>query len=137
MMDHALELNKELQKKVKEELQRIEEQLQANQKMQQRVELLIKEAAIVRKTARCRIATFYPMLNKSVCVTTFIHYLSASQWLVNLLFLCVFFVQRPNDNDDVVVKHAHGVTPLYAYGKCLYSVTSDFLAMKYMYDMYI
>lgn len=66
-MDHALELNRLLQAKVKMELQRIEEELDANQKMQLRVELLIKEAAIVRKTTRCRVATFYPSLNKSVC----------------------------------------------------------------------
>lgn len=69
-MDHALDLNRLLQAKVKVELQRIEEELDANQKMQLRVELLIKEAAIVRKTTRCRVATFYPSLNKSVCGCT-------------------------------------------------------------------
>lgn len=112
-MEHALELNRLLQAKVKVELQRIEEELDANQKMQLRVELLIKEAAIVRKTTRCRVATFYPSLNKSVCVSACV------KANVSIVHICFVGKQRPMDNDDAIAKHTHGVTPLYAYEKCL------------------
>ena len=34
----------------------------------------------------------------------------------------MYVLQRPMDNDDAIAKHTHGVTPLYAYEKCLCSL---------------
>ena len=68
MVERALELNRLLQAKVKAELDRIEELIAANQRMQSRLDLLIKDAAVVHKATRYRMATFFVSLDKSVCL---------------------------------------------------------------------
>lgn len=67
MVERALELNRLLQAKIKAELDRIEELIAANQRMQSRLDLLIKDAAVVHKATRYRMATFFVSLDKSVC----------------------------------------------------------------------
>ena len=69
MVERALELNRLLQAKVKAELDRIEELIAANQRMQSRLDLLIKDAAVVHKATRYRMATFFVSLDKSVCLS--------------------------------------------------------------------